>query len=1069
MKPIKLVMSAFGSYTGEETIDFSGLKGGIFLITGDTGAGKTTIFDGITYALYGVTSGNRRTGKMMGSQGALSGKKTWVEYTFEEKGERYTICRRPDIPGQTGKVELILPDGKVFPGKLRETNHRIEELVGLDVNQFCQVAMIAQGDFRELLLASSNDRKQIFEKIFATNSYRQVQILLNDACKKCFGVRADLEKYSEREMELVQVPPESPLLEVWNLQKEQGISRIDHSGLFELLDQILLENRSLEEAAREQKKKLEEDLLQIRETIHSQEEIQGLYMRLEQEKKQMLTLQSRRMFYEEQRGRIEAARRALLVDEKARQVSLCNGRYLAIKKELSDLKEEEEKLEAARKEGEERFLEQNRLSREQLPQLQKEASLLEQGREDYQALQQLLHAQKEKKEQYTKLQRDWQRQQERLEQDRKQQARLQKEQEELADCQEIYYQSCEQLRRTVDKKENLEQLCGKRSTLEVLLSRKKTKQRKLEQLLQEHGRSLSDYQQAYEQFIAEQAGLMAQNLQDGLPCPVCGSTVHPHKARLSLEAVTQQETEQKKRAVQQLEQQIEQARAGCMQLDGQLEGEKKEILGLFARLHAMGDRGEDSEGGWKEDRKVDQMEGREEKSSLRISTGDIFSEIFWEQMEEKRKTWKQRVKSMQQQNMQDRKRITQYEEVLEQQRELREHLQKEEPKETQRKLELDEIRLELVRLETEVQNGRNRLPCPTWEEAGERLQQLKNQMEAMTRNQERAQQELLEIRQKQTGLQGRRQALKQQEESLKQQVKESYQAFCESLKEQDFADKEVYLKSRMEPQERQKQELACEAYQEDCIRCESALQTYQKQLQGRTVQDLSPLKEREGQLLDEKSRLEEQQKTIFSIRENNGRRREALKRLLKEYEVVKKQYQVLYHLNRTANGKLELKMDFQTYMLRRFFEEIIYEANKRLRVMTRDQFILQCRSYEHFSGNAAAGLDLDVYSLTTGKTRDVKTLSGGESFMAALSMALGMADIIQSRAGSIHLDTMFIDEGFGSLDEQSREEAIQVLSHLAGEKRLVGIISHVTELKEQIGQKLVISRDEQGSHARWDQ
>ena len=136
--------------------------------------------------------------------------------------------------------------------------------------------------------------------------------------------------------------------------------------------------------------------------------------------------------------------------------------------------------------------------------------------------------------------------------------------------------------------------------------------------------------------------------------------------------------------------------------------------------------------------------------------------------------------------------------------------------------------------------------------------------------------------------------------------------------------------------------------------------------------------------------------------------------------------------------------------------------------MTRDQFILQCRSYENFSGGGSAGLDLDVYSLVTGRTRDVKTLSGGESFMAALSMALGMADIIQSRAGKVHLDTMFIDEGFGSLDDQSREDAIRVLNELAGQNRMIGIISHVTELKEQIEQKLIVTRDEQGSRTRWE-
>ncbi len=184
---------------------------------------------------------------------------------------------------------------------------------------------------------------------------------------------------------------------------------------------------------------------------------------------------------------------------------------------------------------------------------------------------------------------------------------------------------------------------------------------------------------------------------------------------------------------------------------------------------------------------------------------------------------------------------------------------------------------------------------------------------------------------------------------------------------------------------------------------------------------------------------------------------------------LQRKYELIGNLSRTANGNLSgaVKMDFETYVQRQYFKQIIRAANKRLVRMTSGEFILQCREVKNLGSQGQAGLDLDIYHMASDSVRDVKTLSGGESFMASLSMALGLADIVQNAAGAIHLDTMFVDEGFGSLDDTARGQAIRILNDLADEKRLVGIISHVNELKEQIERRLAVTRTDRGSTAKW--
>jgi len=240
-------------------------------------------------------------------------------------------------------------------------------------------------------------------------------------------------------------------------------------------------------------------------------------------------------------------------------------------------------------------------------------------------------------------------------------------------------------------------------------------------------------------------------------------------------------------------------------------------------------------------------------------------------------------------------------------------------------------------------------------------------------------------------------------------------------------------------------------------------------MEGKQQIETAELTEQASLLKQQMQILEREKRTIVSMVEANCMAKQNLAALYREREQLKAEYELVGNLDRTANGNLsgQAKMDLQTYVQRRYFRHIIGEANRRLVKMNGEQYMLQCRDMENLSKQGEVGLDLDVYDLVTDKVRDVKTLSGGESFLAALSMALGMADVITESAGRIHLDTMFIDEGFGALDEEARQRAILILNELAGDTRLVGIISHVTELKEQMDQKLVISKNDRGSHARW--
>lgn len=353
------------------------------------------------------------------------------------------------------------------------------------------------------------------------------------------------------------------------------------------------------------------------------------------------------------------------------------------------------------------------------------------------------------------------------------------------------------------------------------------------------------------------------------------------------------------------------------------------------------------------------------------------------------------------------------------------------------------------------------------EQTESKLKQLQDNLQAVQQEKEKKHRELLlEVSKKEGNLE----STKQQSAEAVKQVQTAIDEFHQMLSQAGFAQVEDYQRARMDDAELKSLSEQLERYREAQIRVDENYRICKEQTEGKQPLDLSKLEEEIKNLNQAIAVLEKQLQLLMIMNSKNKDAKESIKSLQKDGEVLRKEYEVILTLAKTANGNLSqsIKLDFETYIQRQFFARVIHSANQRFIKMTAGQLMLRCRDLKNLSLQGQAGLDLDVYSPVTNSVRDVKTLSGGESFMAALSMALGMAEVISSTAGAVRMETMFIDEGFGSLDDESRAQAIQVLQELVGSKSLVGIISHVAELKEQIDRKLVVERTDKGSRIHWE-
>lgn len=928
MKPLKLTMSAFGSYAGKNVIDFTGQQQGIFLITGDTGAGKTTIFDAITYALYNQTSGGERNGNMMRSQYAQPETETYVELEFLYRGQTYRVRRNPDYKItktlKNGKireqkvphsVELTLPDGTVFPEKKNATDAKIIEILGLTADQFSQIVMIAQGDFLKLLYTKSDERKMIFSKLFRTDIYWKIQENLRRKSMEMDERIQENDRAFEQEKSRIIPLPESEEL-----------------PLDELVERL---RERVKDALKEQNLR-RANVEELNKKITKYEEINKLFVSLEKIRQTGKELEARQAESKERRQQIENARKAdkVLVAEQQnlRQQQEVEQSAQAIAKMEETLTNNQEMFETLKTQQQEAEAEQKREAAD----TQKKMLALEQSFPSYEALQNARAEEQQAKKVWEDLGKTSE------ESFHKQEAGI----AALKEQQKWQEQAVEQT------KKNWEQTSLSASE------------------------SAKHYEHMYEAFLKEQAGILAENLSAGCPCPVCGSTVHPDPAKLSDHAVTELEVEQAKKTRAAAEEKRDLAHAA-------FETEKTEK------------------------QKLAQAVEKEEADFVLAQT------------------------------------------IAKQQRK--------------------EAEQNYVSLQKTAEQIREKLVYPSLAEAKKQYAAMQKALEAAEQEIAKKRQKVSELAEAMNTLKGQKLAEEENQKTAKKLAVKTEKEYAKLLEKSGFVSEETYHLAILPERSRSKLEREEKEYESQCLRQQSEQKLLEKQVSGKTYTDTSELNE---QLKAEKQALKETEKTYMELHTAYENDRSVLQNCAVYLEKGKKlesEDQVIKSLSKTANGRLSgsAKIDFETYIQRQYFKQIIHEANKRLLTMSNHQFILKLKEEANTGRKTNEGLDLSVYSLVTDSERDVKTLSGGESFLAALAMALGLSDIVERSAGAIHPDMMFIDEGFGSLDAQSRQQAIEVLGELAGDSRMVGIISHVTELKEQIDRKLVVSRTDKGSRAVW--
>ncbi len=880
MKPVKLTMSAFGSYSGAEIIDFTRIQNGCFLITGDTGAGKTTIFDAVTYALYGRTSGGKRDGNMMRSQFADPETETFVEFRFLYRDREYLIRRNPEYlrPGkrkngdgslkfvkETAKVSLVMPDGNEFQGKKKEIDLKIEEIIGLDVNQFTQIAMIAQGDFLKLLHAESRERKLIFSKIFQTRIFWQIQESLKEQAKQLYISVEDNIKDCRREMERAEL---SERAKEWGELCAQEIPSAE--PVLELLGDAVKMGEGEEKALGDAIGRREKEAEELRVEKKSREQMNRLFEFLEKTRGQLAVLQ-------QQEDKAAEMRRQIRDGERAQTAAILEERFLTTRREEALLREKKS---------------------ENAEWLDVQGENLKKLESEYQEKEAL------RKSGEPKLQ------------------------EEILHLQEILPRFA-----LIEKQ--------KKAYLSA--------SGRMEQAM-EACRSASEiYEDVYQQYFAGQAGILARRLEAGSECLVCGSTHHPKKARVTGKAVSQEAVEQAKVRRDKAEEQRSRANEEFQAAKSRLDSEEEMMRKL---LQKSGQNAQDAE-----------------EAQIRAV------------LNEKRK-------------------------------------------------ELNELQDAVRRMEEQVR----------------RLSEDKKKREGLLESQEK------------------------QLRELNRKAGEEEEYFQKEFQKQEFRSREEYEQAKQWIEGRKAREENLKKYEDALVETRSRIQTLEQQTEGRKPEELDSI---QTKLQELETRIQTEKSELMKLHVRNQRNAEAKKKLRQYFEAgarLRERYEMIGNLSRTANGNLSgsAKLDFETYVQRKYFRQIIRAANIRLARMTDHEFILQCRDIENLSSQGQAGLDLDVYDLVNDAVRDVKSLSGGESFMASLSMALGLADIVQNTSGAVSLETMFVDEGFGSLDDAARDRAIQILKELAGEKGLVGIISHVNELKEQIEWQLEVKKSEKGSHAVWN-
>lgn len=1015
MKPILLKMTAFGPYKNEETIDFTKLEERkLFVISGTTGAGKTTIFDAICFALYGTASGqDRNDTKMLRSDFANDDVHTEVEFVFEIRGKKYRVLRRlPHVKKgrktATGeKYELFeIQSGQEIPTverqRVSDINKKLEEIIGLTYDQFSQIVMLPQGEFRKLLTSKTENKEEILRKIFKTSRYGEMA-----------------EKLEERKRQADLQLNEAKALKNSYIDQIKGAIPIRDSLLFTVLEQnsnVYQILEGLEEEQQYYQEKIKEDEKQYQEAFKehqikyerfvANQKLNEQLDELEKKKEKLAYLQTQIPFYEELKKTYDRALRASRISpvhaqfEKLKQEKvIVETKFENVKHQLAQAKENLLKAEETFKQEALKENEREKAN-EKVRELEKLVPIFQQIEKQGQLVHQLL-------QQKTTLQTVLQQLENEVTEKKAAIKKLQAENEQLE-------QSTESLNDLIDQLRNLREIVEMYHQYHDINKTVSNLQSEFEKALQVFNEAKRIYEVEESKWLNNQAAILASNLQPGMPCPVCGSTEHPSIHKEEVESASQETLKELKKQLEKREQAKYTSEANLVAKQNQLNEVKEQLLKRNATLKD-------------EQQFIQQLnetiarvkEKEREKEQLAANKKQL--KAHREQLE----TLEDEQKNIEQQFNLCNEKYTEEKTVLEQQR-------KSIPEDMQELPQLQQAlqKAEKQKLELKL----------SWEKAQKDYQESKT---AVATNEEALKQttELLQI--------------------MDEKVQQSQKEFQASLVDAGFVTIEEFLEAKRTDSEQQKMQQQYDHFSKELHFMTQQVQEESEKLKGKEKVDLSDGAE-ELTLL--KAAYEKALDTLNYSKAciqhciDFAEKIETIANKIFEMEEKANQIVDLYNLLRGQNSK---KISFERYVQMGYLEQITEAANIRLKNLSNGQYYLQVSDRLESHGRQS-GLSLDVYDTYTGQARDVKTLSGGEKFNASLSLALGMADVIQSFQGNIDIETMFIDEGFGSLDEESLMKAIDTLIELQKSGRMIGVISHVQELKTAMPAILQVEKLKEG-------
>lgn len=1048
MRPLKLTMTAFGPYAKEEKIDFTKLDGrNIFLITGPTGAGKTTIFDGLSYAIYGEASGEDRDSESLRSQFADIDTLTSVELEFHLRGVDYYIKRIPKqekrkargqgITEQKTDAEMKIfeksGDVKVISG-VSNVNEKINEIMGINYEQFKQIMMIPQGEFRKLLTSESKDREKILQKIFGTEAYKLVEIKLNEMAGKIKRNVNELEHKQNEIIGTVQCNDNAALVELVESDNKNVSSIIGELKLY--IESDNERKNIIEKSISKKEKLLEEKQKEILEAKENNKKFK---------EKDVIEIQKRSL--EDKESTIEEKKTILLKARKAAEIVGIEENCIekekrieskklellekqeAIKLDAENLKKVEEsfKFESSREEERKKLLEDTAILKgyiskvkdfekkaESLKSLDKNLKLIEQHK--------LL-----KKQEIEKLKKDIDNHNNELELARKSSEEFIKLNAQLEKVNEMYSKI-----HTLDlENKKLVKIRG-----DYLKYRNKAiEDKKILEVAELNFKELERL------FREGQAGLLAKNLEDGMLCPVCGAIHHPKLAILEKGVPTEAELKIKKDHLEEALKKFQSTNESFMEADVKGRSQNSIVNRLKEELQSL-----------------------IEDDIVTISKDELTNFI------------KDKLLYFEE----NRKSLSIEAQRLEKEKNNRDNLLKllNEKKDLQLKLEkdLEELNNKYQLSLSVVEREKGTLK-QIEQEIPEKFRGEKNLMNAITKmeykqttmekalkeSQERFNNLKLKYEKLVIEKEGIIKALKEEEISLK----DSENKLNEGITKRGFKDLQDYKESKLTERKQEELNKYINDFNEELKSIKDRYIKILKDIEGKSLVNVNILENDYETIKKERELLDNQKVALHAKIEINSNAFLRIRELNKEIKDKEKEYSIVGDLSEAAKGNNSERMTFERYVLAFFFDNIIEAANIRFAKMSENRYELD-RIKQKGKGLTQSGLELQVYDNYTGKYRHVKTLSGGEGFKASLSLALGLSDVVQCYSGGISLDTMFIDEGFGTLDTESLENAIQCLVDLQNTGRLVGIISHVPELKERIDARLEIIPSAEGSTAKFN-